>query len=126
MPERCPFFIEEYSGICISCLMPFVPCIAERERYCFAVDYKYCPVFQSSTRKMVFVQYEDYNYGCVPSFRLNELIFSGKLKRFFRSNGWVVVGCSPVRIKRSSYDGIERRKTGQNNEIKENIALCSS
>ena len=58
------------------------------------------------------VLYEDDRHDYVPAFRLDDLIAEGKIKKFYRSDGWVTIGKDPIRGGRSSsrYSGPERRK----------------
>ena len=57
------------------------------------------------------VLYQDDKYDYVPAFRLDELLSEGKIKKFFRSDGWVEVGKDPIRsVSSSRYSGPERRK----------------
>jgi hypothetical protein len=57
------------------------------------------------------VLYQDDRHDYVPAFRLNDLIAEGKIKKFFRSDGWVTVGKDPIRsASDSTYKGPERRK----------------
>jgi len=57
------------------------------------------------------VVYSDDSKGVVSEYKLDELIASGKLKAFLRSNGWVRIGIDPVREKR--FHGTERKKMNQ-------------
>ena len=59
---------------------------------------------------LVRVMYQNDKFDMVKPFILDELISSGKLKKFFRSEGWVVIGINPVRRTGGSYKGPERRK----------------
>jgi hypothetical protein len=46
----------------------------------------------------------------VKSYDLQDLIMRGKVQKFMRFDGWVTVGCHPVRIRDSNYDtSIDRR-----------------
>ncbi len=55
------------------------------------------------------VMYYNNKYDMVkPSF-LNELISSGKIKKFLRSDGWATIGISPIRGMGGAYRGPERR-----------------
>jgi hypothetical protein len=58
------------------------------------------------------VLYEDDRHDYVPAFRLDDLIAEGKIKKFYRSDGWVTIGKDPIRGGRSisKYSGPERRK----------------
>jgi PAS domain S-box-containing protein len=50
------------------------------------------------------------NHDMVDPFLLDELIASGKVKKFLRSEGWVTIGIDPVRGTGGYYKGPERRK----------------
>jgi len=54
------------------------------------------------------VVYSDGSKGVVSESKLDELIASGSLKAFLRSNGWVRIGIDPVREKR--YHGTNWRR----------------
>ena len=57
------------------------------------------------------VLYQDDRHDYIPAFRLDDLIAEGKIKKFFRSDGWVTVGKDPIRgVSDSKYSGPERRK----------------
>jgi hypothetical protein len=57
------------------------------------------------------VLYEDDRHDYVPAFRLDDLIAEGKIKKFYRSDGWVTIGKDPIRgAGGSRYSGPERRK----------------
>jgi hypothetical protein len=65
---------------------------------------------------LIRVMYNDDKYDYVPDSRLDELIESGKIKQFLRTDGWVKVGEDPIRVRGnasgliSSYGGPERRR----------------
>jgi hypothetical protein len=46
----------------------------------------------------------------VKPFLLDELITSGKIIKFLRSEGWVTIGIDHIRVSDYRYKGIERRK----------------
>jgi len=57
------------------------------------------------------VLYEDDRHDYVPAFRLDDLIAEGKIKKFYRSDGWVTIGKDPIRgVGGSRYNGPERRR----------------
>ena len=58
---------------------------------------------------LVRVMYHDKKYDMVKDSVLNELINSALIARFYRSDGWVIIGCSPLRGTGGSYSGAERR-----------------
>jgi hypothetical protein len=43
------------------------------------------------------VMYTNGKTGIVENYQLDDLIVSGKIKKFRRSDGWVVVGKDPIR-----------------------------
>jgi hypothetical protein len=43
------------------------------------------------------VMYTNGKTGIVENYQLDDLIASGKIKKFRRSEGWVVVGKDPIR-----------------------------
>ena len=43
------------------------------------------------------VMYTNGKTGIVENYQLDDLIASGKIKKFRRSDGWVVVGKDPIR-----------------------------
>lgn len=54
------------------------------------------------------VIFSDDTEGVVSENKLDELITSGRIKSFLRSDGWVRIGIDPVREKR--YHGSDRKK----------------
>ena len=57
------------------------------------------------------VLYQDDRHDYVPAFRLDDLIAEGKIKKFYRSDGWVTIGKDPIRgMGGSRYGGPDRRK----------------
>jgi hypothetical protein len=58
------------------------------------------------------VIYQNDKYDMVRPSLLNELIASKKIKKFYRSGGWVDIGRDPIRRSAAagSYGGLERRK----------------
>jgi hypothetical protein len=61
---------------------------------------------------LIKVMYKDGKYGMVKPFVLDKLIASGKIIKFFRSEGWVTIGVDRIRGARNGgcYKGPERRK----------------
>lgn len=45
----------------------------------------------------------------VKPFFMDKLITSGKVKRFLRAEGWVVIGHDPIRIRSEIFAGPDRR-----------------
>ncbi len=59
---------------------------------------------------IVWVQYHNSKYDMVKTSVLDELIQSGKIEKFYRSEGWVTIGVDPVRGQGGgTYQGPERR-----------------
>lgn len=106
----CPFFVDEYSGICVSCGVSYIPSLAERSRYCHEQDFSHCPLFCPMGRGYIRVMYDDRIYGVIPDFMLDAYIDEGRVMKFYRAEGWVVVGCGPIRVRRRPYGGPERRR----------------
>ena len=64
---------------------------------------------------LIRVLYKDNKYDYVSDSVLDELIESGKIKQFCRTEGWVTVGEDPIRGRggiadRVGYSGPERRR----------------
>lgn len=59
---------------------------------------------------MIRVIYTDGSHDMVKPDMLDRLIFSGKVKKFQRANGWTTVGIDQVRGSGGSYNGPDRRK----------------
>jgi hypothetical protein len=55
--------------------------------------------------------YDNKKYDVVKPFLLDRLIRSGRIEKFLRSEGWVVIGRDPVRKRDESYQGSDRRKS---------------
>jgi hypothetical protein len=70
----------------------------------------------------VFVRviYKNNVNGIVQPFLLDELIASGKITKFLRSEGWVTVGTERIRVSDYGYKGTERRK----NSFRELLKWC--
>jgi hypothetical protein len=59
---------------------------------------------------LVRIIYQNGKFDMVKPLFIDELIASGKLKKFFRSRVWVTIGIDPVRGMSGSYEGPERRR----------------
>lgn len=59
---------------------------------------------------LVRIMYQNDKYDMVKTSALDELISSGRLKKFHRSQEWVTLGVDPVRGRGGLYKGPERRK----------------
>jgi hypothetical protein len=57
------------------------------------------------------VIYRDYQVELVEDAQLDDLIDSGNIIAFRRSNGLVLIGMDPVRKASAAYRGPERRST---------------
>ena len=60
---------------------------------------------------LIRVVYKNGKFDMVKPFILDGLISSGKLKNFFRSGGWIIIGVHSMRGTGGVYEGPERRKT---------------
>jgi hypothetical protein len=59
---------------------------------------------------VISVLFDNNSYGVILRTRLDEIIISGKITKFFRSSGWVTIGVDPIRKANHSHLK-ERRKT---------------
>jgi hypothetical protein len=55
----CPYFTENYFGFCARSDSPYVPSIAEMERYCFKEDFTSCPIIEVSSENDVLNGYKN-------------------------------------------------------------------
>jgi hypothetical protein len=64
---------------------------------------------------LIHILYNNRKYDMVKDVMLDELITSGKITKFHRSDGWVNIGHDPIRrvVGRYSYNGPERRRTSK-------------
>jgi hypothetical protein len=62
---------------------------------------------------LIRILYINNKYDMVKDIMLNELITSGKITKFYRSDGWVNIGHDPIRGigVRDSYSSPKRRRT---------------
>lgn len=104
----CPLFCPEHQGDCIA-LEGHTPSIVERLDYCLTPRHRACPLHNVKTAQRIRVVYDDNTTDLVDKKRLDDLIWSSRIRMFYRTDGWAVVGCSPLRIKRRSHGGAERR-----------------
>jgi hypothetical protein len=59
---------------------------------------------------LIKVIYQNDKFDMVKPSIFEELLPSGKLKKFFRSGSWATMGIDPIRGMGGSYEGPERRK----------------
>ena len=69
---------------------------------------------------LIKVMYKNNEYSMVKPFLLDELITSGKIIKFLRSEGWVTIGIDHIRVNDYLYKGTERRK----NSFRELLLWC--
>jgi len=69
---------------------------------------------------LINVMYKNNEYAMVKPFLLDELINSGKIIKFLRSEGWVTIGIDHIRVSDYRYEGPERRK----NSFRELLKWC--
>jgi hypothetical protein len=62
------------------------------------------------TGMLIRIVYRNGRYDEIKPFLLDRLIESGKVKKFFRSDGWVVVGRDPLRGRDEHFEGPEKRQ----------------
>jgi hypothetical protein len=56
------------------------------------------------------VVYWNDTYGIVKDFILDELISGAEIKKFYRSGGWAILGCHPIRLRaRVNLGTLDRR-----------------
>jgi hypothetical protein len=58
---------------------------------------------------LIKVMYKNNEYSMVKPFLLDEMIASGKITKFLRSEGWVIIGVGRTRVSDYRYKGPERR-----------------
>ncbi|MFZ5997744.1 MAG: GSU3473 family protein [Nitrospirota bacterium] len=109
MDYSCPLFNYDYYGTCIA-HDTYIPSVTERKRYCFTDQFKSCPMHNVKEAKKIRVIFHNDRGGVVDKEHLDRLLWEEKIKEFYRSDGWVVIGCDPVRIRKQYYNGPERRK----------------
>ncbi len=56
------------------------------------------------------VMYKNNKYDMVKASRLDELIDSGKIVKFHRSDGWATIGLTRLRETDGIYNGPDRRR----------------
>jgi hypothetical protein len=69
---------------------------------------------------LIKVMYQNNEYGMVMPFLLDELITSGRIMKFLRSEGWVHIGRDRIRVSDYLYKGPERRT----NSFRELLKWC--
>jgi hypothetical protein len=69
---------------------------------------------------LIKVVYRNNECGMAKPFLFDELISSGRIIKFFRSDGWVTIGVDPIRVNDYRYNGPERRT----NSFRELLKWC--
>ncbi len=59
---------------------------------------------------LIKVKYSDDTFGMVHKSLIDPLIKTAQIKSFLRSDGWVVVGCAPLRMKSVILKAPDRRE----------------
>jgi hypothetical protein len=59
---------------------------------------------------LIKVQYQDETEGEIEAYQLDDLIRANKIKKFFRSDKWVVIGKDPIRAAREDYPELPDRQ----------------
>lgn len=109
MSMMCPFFKPKHYGICLA-QGSYMPSIVEKESYCCTSDYKSCNLFHVMGDSNIRVMYNNGKYDTVEGFVLDELIEEAEIRKFRRLDGWVKVGCDPIRVRKNRFVGTEKRK----------------
>lgn len=110
MSWMCPFFKPKNYGICAAQETYYIPSAVEKESYCLSEDFRSCALHDASAAARIGVVYHDGTYGTVEDFVLDELIEEAEIKKFCRLDGWVNLGCDPIRFNEKNYRGPEKRK----------------
>ena len=69
---------------------------------------------------LIKVLYQNSEYAMVRPFLLEDLITSGKIIKFLRSEEWVTIGIDRIRVSDYRYTGPDRRK----NSFRELLKWC--
>lgn len=105
----CPFFKPKHYGVCVA-QGTYIPSMVEKESYCFSADFRSCQFHYEKMSGKVKVMYHNGTLGTVEDFVLDELIEEAEIKKFCRVDGWVNLGCDPIRVRKGKYKGPEKRK----------------
>lgn len=62
---------------------------------------------------LIRILYKNKKHDMVKDIMLDKLVISGKITKFYRSDGWVNIGHDPIRGLGGSYNGPERRRTSR-------------
>ena len=57
---------------------------------------------------LISVLYNNNTYDTIKSKRLEELIVSGSITKFYRSSGWVTIGVDPMR--KANHDHLREKR----------------
>lgn len=109
MSSTCPFYRSRHNGVCTA-QGTYIPSLVEKESYCCTGEYSTCALFDLRGNRNIRVMYHNGTYGTVEDFVLDELIEEAEIKKFCRLDGWVHLGCDPIRVKKGSYRGRDKRK----------------
>ena len=105
----CPFFKPKHYGICVA-QGTYIPSMVEKESYCLTKDFSACALHDAKGMKNIRVMYHNGSIDTVEDFVLDELIETAEIKKFCRLDGWVNVGCDPIRVGKGRYNGPDKRK----------------
>jgi hypothetical protein len=59
---------------------------------------------------LIRVVYQNDKHDMVKPFILDSLIYTNRIKKFLRSNGWATIGTDLIRGMGGHFNGFERRK----------------
>jgi hypothetical protein len=111
--KGCPFFIDGFCGTCVSRGILHPPDTDQKELHCQSTEFRSCDLYSVRAIRNIRVVYADNTADTVADFALESLIREGRIKKFCRSDGWVVIGQDPIRGMGGQYSGPERRKTNR-------------
>lgn len=109
MSSPCPFFRAKSPGMCVAC-GPYVPSVVEKENYCRTTDYPACVIYDLRLSGCIGVMFQNGTFGTVENSILDELIEEAEIIKFRRMDGWVTIGCSPIRLKKGIFGGPDKRR----------------
>lgn len=109
MSSPCPFLKAKSKGVCRAC-GPYLPSMVEKENFCRTADYRACSIYDLKTAGHIRVIFHNGSLGAVETSVLDELIDEAEIRKFLRVDGWVTIGCAPIRSKSYLHGGTEKRR----------------
>jgi hypothetical protein len=62
---------------------------------------------------LIRVKYQDETEGEIEAYQLDDFIRANKIKKFFRSGKWIVIGKDPIREAREDYPELPDRQNSR-------------